>query len=246
MRTRPYKLFGAHERALLTELVEQAVRHWAGDWFPARPALRLESFPADLQKREWLGFGNPAGEWWALAATDAELDALAAALCGTGEVRTSRSSLAVAVARSALQDLAAALLGGSAAPLERAAPDFSASGSAAFAARVTLGEATLRLVSSPEWTLRALRERLPAPAPAQLTGRRLALGSRAVELRVVAGWAELALGELRGLQTGDVIALDTRIDRPMSLVLDGRDAPLCGARVGVKDGYRAALLSVAR
>ncbi len=245
MPARPYKLFGAHERALLTELVEQAVRHWAGDWFAARPALRLESFPADLQKREWLGFANPAGEWWALAATDAELDSLAAALCGAGEARTSRSSLGAAAARSALQDLAAALLGGSAAPLERVAPDFSAPGSAAFAARVTLGDTTLRLVSSAEWTLRVLKERLPPAAPARLAARRQAIAARPVRLRVVAGWAELALGDLRGLQAGDVIALDAPIDRPMSLVLDARDAPLCGARVGLKDGRRAALLTVA-
>jgi flagellar motor switch/type III secretory pathway protein FliN len=245
MRARPYKLFGAHERAVLAELLEQRIRPWARDWFPARPPLRLECFPADLERREWLGFANPAGEWWALAAAEAEIDALAAELCGAPG-RAGPSALAAEAARAALHDLAAALAGGSVSPLEQVTPDFAAPGSAAFTARVTLGGAALRLVASPEWTLRALRERLPAPAPAPLAGRRQAIASRPVSLRVVAGWAEVELAELRGLQAGDVITLHARVERPMSLVLEGREAPLCGARVGLKDGRRAAALVSSR
>jgi flagellar motor switch/type III secretory pathway protein FliN len=245
MRARPYKLFGAHERALLAELLEQRVRQWARDWFPARPPLRLECFPAGLERRDWLGFSNAAGEWCALGAAEAEIEALAAELCGAS-ARPGASALAAEAARAALHELAATLAGGSVSPLEQAAPDFAAPGSAAFTARVTLGAAALRLVASPEWTLRALRERLPAPAAAPLAGRREAIASRPVALRVVAGWAEIELAELRGLQAGDVITLAARVERPMSLVLEGREAPLCGARVGLKDGRRAAALVSSR
>jgi flagellar motor switch/type III secretory pathway protein FliN len=258
MRARPYKLFGAHERALVRELVEQKVGRWARDWLPAQLAWRLECAPAfelaareprwfaELGAADWQVFGGAADEWWALSGGERVLDALAAELCADADARVRRSELAAQSARAALQELAAALLERAPGEAPRAAPERPAAGSAALAASITFGEAALRLVSSAEWTLRALKERLPAPPPARLVARRQAIASRPVALRVVAGWAELELGDLRSLQAGDVIALEAPIERPMRVVVSGRDVPVCGARLGLKDGQRAATLTAAR
>jgi hypothetical protein len=263
MQPRPYKLFGARERALLKELLEQKLDDWARDWLPTRIAPRLECAPApelagrearffaDLKPADWLVFAGAGGEWWAVAAGEGQIEALAATLCGNVDVRTrrwyaGRSGIAVAAAHSALHELAAALIQGDVSQTTRVVPVVSYAGSASIAASVALGEAPLRLVSSPQWTLRVLKQSLPAPAPGRFVDRRQAIASRTVELRVVAGWAELDLGELRGLQAGDVIALDAPIERPMSVVVGARAAPVCGARLGLLEGHKAAALTASR
>lgn len=252
MAARPYKLFGTRERTLLRELLEQRLGDWARGWLPGRSALRVECVPAveaaarfaDRNAADWLTFEGTAGEWWAIAAGESAIDTLAAALCGGGDGPPGRSAIVAEAALSALEDLAAALLGAQVSRMRSAPPLLFGAGSASIAATVAAGEASLALVSSAQWTLRALRERLPAPPPARLVARRQAIAARPVALRVVAGWAELELSELRRLETGDLIALDARIDRPLSLVLG--DAPLCGARLGVRDGQRAVTLTAAR
>jgi len=245
MRARPYKLFGAHERAALVELVEQRFARWAREWLPAQPAPRLECFAAlPAASGEWIAAGS-GGEWWAIGAAAGEIDALAAALCGR-DARAGRSALAAQAARAAAAELAAALAGANAAPLEGATPPPPARGSAGVSALAVVGDARLRLASSAEWTLRALKERLPAPPPARLTGWRQAIAPLPVGLRVVAGWAELELGELRGLEVGDVITLDARLERPMRVELGASGAPVCSARLGLREGRRAASLTAAR
>ena len=242
MRARPYKLFGAHERAALRELIEQRFARWARDWLPAQPAPRLECFvPGGHAAGEWIAAGTE-GQWWAI---QTDLDALARAIYAQ-QAHATRSTLAAQAARAALQELAAVLAGNNAVALEGAAPPPPARGSAGVSALATLGEARLRLASSDEWTLRALKERLPAPPPARLAGRRQAIAALPVGLRVVAGCAELELGELRGLARGDVITLDARLERPMRVELGAGGVPLCAARLGLREGRRAISLTSGR
>jgi flagellar motor switch protein FliM len=61
---------------------------------------------------------------------------------------------------------------------------------------------------------------------------------------VVAGWAELDVGELRALRPGDVIALERPISEPLSVVVAaGRERAVCSARLGLINGRKAACLS---
>jgi flagellar motor switch/type III secretory pathway protein FliN len=269
MDARPYKLFGAAERAHVEEFVGGAVKAWREAWVPAGLRLRTECAPAcEFARRfaeggalEWQAFA--AGEArWTMAAARGAIGGVAAALCGLadGKARpgySGESELASEAARSALRELAAGLLGAPTAtvlPQEESAPPPAHTwekGSASIALVLALGDTTLRFVSSPGWVLRLLRERLsrasPAAAPAaRLESRRSAVADREVSLQVVAGWVELELGVLRGLTPGNVIALGTRIDTPLSVVGSGRSAPLFRGRLGAAQGRRAVAVTGAR
>jgi len=233
---RPYKLFGDSERAALAGAAGAALASWREAWLPAGAQLESECAPAaELGAAATQGaLSFSAGErgWWICG----DRAALARAVYGAAD-----SGLAGAAGLAAMRELAAALLGGAPSLAEEGSPPahLFGAGSAASALRLSLGEAELRMVSTPGWTLATLRERLPRPAAAPLDSRRAALAAQPVALEVVAGWVELELGALRGLAPGNVIALGTRIDAPLSVVRRGRGAALFRARLGSRDGSRA-------
>jgi Type III flagellar switch regulator (C-ring) FliN C-term len=264
MNARPYKVFGAAERAFIEEHVGAAIKTWRAAWLPAGASVRTECAPAGGAARRfpaaqagWLTFAA-ADASWAMAAERGAIGALAGVLCGVGDGKTrpgyaGDSEIANEAARRALRELAAALL---AVPLEAVAakeeqsgPDAHAwdKGSPAIALWLTLGDTTLRFVSSPVWALRLLKARLPRPAAAlRLENRRNAVAGRKVALEVVAGWVELDLRALRGLSPGNVIALTTRIDTPLNVVAAGRSVPMFRGRLGTAQGRRAIALVGAR
>ena len=265
MNARPYKLFGAAERAHIEEHVGAAVAAWREAWVPAGAAVRTECAPASGAARRfpaakasgWLSFvaGNSASadSHWAMPAAQAAGGALACFLCGVGDSRarpgySGDSAIADAAARQALRELAAALLGVPAASVaareDEGGPDGRTweKGSASLALWLTLGDAALTFVSSPGWALRLLKARLPRSAPARLESRRQAVAGRKVALQVVAGSVELELGELRSLSPGNVIALGTRIDTPLNVVGAGRGLPLFRGRLGTAQDRRAIAL----
>lgn len=227
MRTRPFRLFSEPERARLLALVEERCAAWARDWLPAAVPWRVETAPAEARE-DWLAWGSER-EWWALACADGEL---AAAICGGGE-----SPLALGAARAAMGALGAALLGAETAPAFAGVKFDAGPGAAHTHVVLTAGTTRLRLASSASWTLRQLHAK---PAAAQFSARRAALADRGVDLRVILGIAEVELAALRGLQVGDVITLDARIDQP--LTVQAGAGPLCEARLGAQDGSRAVSL----
>jgi len=261
MSTRPYKLFGTSERARIEDLVSAAAKAWREVWLPAGAPLRTEWAPASGAARRfpapdsvgWLTFA--AGDsHWAMAAERGVIAALAAALCGVADVKArpgyaGESGIAGEAARRALRHLAAGLLR---VPPEsvRAREDDGApaahaweKGSASIALWLALGDTTLRFVSSPGWALQLLSERqAKSAAAARLESRRHAVTDRAVTLQVVAGWVELELGVLRGLSPGNIIALGTRIDTPLSIVGAGRSVPMFRGKLGSAQGRRAVAL----
>jgi flagellar motor switch/type III secretory pathway protein FliN len=226
MRTRPFRLFSEPERARLLARVEERCAVWARDWLPAGVPWRVETAPPEARE-DWLAWGSER-EWWALACADGEL---AAAICGGCE-----SPLALGAAHTAIEALGATLLGAEAAPSFPATFD-AGPGAAHTHVVLTAGTTRLHLASSASWTLRQLQAR---PAAAALTGRRTALAGRGVDLRVILGVAEVDLVALRGLQIGDVITLDARIDQPLEV--QAGDGALCEARLGAQDGCRAVSL----
>jgi len=268
MTTRPYKLFGEHERTSASAAVEERARAWAAAWLPQESRLRIECAPAREQKERfdrvdvshWTRTTAGAGQWLAMRASEKAIHDIATAICGntdasTAPFYTGYAQLAVEVARTALRQLAAALLGTPSAGSsglqvgEAAVPGAAvwAAGSAALALRLELGEAVIDFVSSPEWTLRLLTHALPRSSPAILSERRNGIAGQRVELRVVAGWVDLDLRTLQSLEVGNVIALDTRIDQAMTVVIasDGHPA-VCGGRLGNADGGKAVVLSALR
>src|SRR5262245_64108493 len=91
MAARPFKLFGARERALVAGVLEERVAAWAAAWLPGPAAPRVQCAPA-VESRAWrrapeavswtacAGAGNAA---LACAAADGDLAELARALCGS-------------------------------------------------------------------------------------------------------------------------------------------------------------------
>ena len=267
MTTRPYKLFGEHERTSACAAVEERARAWAAAWLPQESRFRIECAPAREQKERfhgvnvshWTRTTAAAGQWLAMRASEKTIHDIATAICGNTDASTAASytgyaPLAVEVARTALRQLAAALLGtpstgSSGLQVGEAAVPAAvwAAGSAALALRLGLGQAVIDFVSSPEWTLRLLTYALPRSSPAILCERRKGIAGQRVELRVVAGWVDLDLRTLQSLEVGNVIALDTRIDQAMTVVIasDGQPA-VCGGRLGNADGGKAVVLSALR
>ena len=249
MAERPYKVFGAHERAAVAAAIEARVAAWAAAWLPEAAAPRVESAPAsELEPRlaaaaGWWRYAGQNAESITLLAPEKELQQLAAILCGCTDARwralAGVSPMAEHLAQAALRELASILLDARTVSVSQAGPeDASAPRCAAYAAEIALGAARIGFVSSAAWTLRLLKEKLPRPQPARLSDRRSAVAAQTVRLQAVAGWAELDCGVVQALAVGNVIALETRIDRPMTLATMSGTV-LCGARLGSLEGRRA-------
>ena len=221
----------------------QGWRHGRRSGCPAA-APRVEAAPAsELEPRlaaaeGWSRHAAQNGESVALLVPEKDLQELAALLCGRAEARRSLAGEAVSeiVRRARAGGATRAGVG----PARRARRLHLAGRPgrawlphcAAYAAEITLGAARVGVVSSSAWTLRLLREKLPRPQPARLTDRRSAVAAQTVRLLAVAGWAELDCGVVQALAVGNVIALEARIDRPMSLLATMSGTTLCGARLG--------------
>jgi hypothetical protein len=243
MLERPYKLFGAHERAAMEKAVDARVSAWRAAWLA--DAAGIECAPApELAAR----LAGCAGEWRASVLQNGDSIALrsdetrlAGALCGRADAGD--SPYARHVAEEALRELAAALLGSREAKAAKGLPeDAWLPGSACYACHIQAGAARIGVVSNAAWTLRLLRALLPRPPGARLVERRAAVADQRLEVRAVAGWADLQLGVLRGLDVGNVIALEARLDRPVNLATPS-GAVLCSARLGQREGHKAVSLA---
>lgn len=103
-----------------------------------------------------------------------------------------------------------------------------------------------RLVLAQELAAELVPPRVPG---ASVPGAALASALEAASaqpLQLTAGLeaCELALGELQALQTGDVLRLRHRLDRPAQLC-DGSGSVLCAAYLGQQGGQRAVELATA-
>jgi flagellar motor switch/type III secretory pathway protein FliN len=251
MTLRPYKLFGAAERQRLADAFQAQLGVWGERWLPPGAQPRCACAPAC----EWAERLTAAGGQWTaihgprqeavhvdLAALD--LGAFARAMLGAAE-EGAPSTVAEQLAREALLELGAALVGGTQRTNDPPPAHAWARGSACVAAALEYAGGRATFVCSPEWTARQLRE-LAAPRPNAVKpkDRSAAIAAQRVGLRVVAGWAELDVGELRALRPGDVIALERPISEPLSVVVAaGRERAVCSARLGFINGRKAACLS---
>jgi hypothetical protein len=262
MSMAPFKLFGARERSHVLGTLREAVAAWSDSWLPAgipapvagqpaaesKPATR----PDGSDRRLWRVERASGGRWLAVSLEEGECDAFARIVCGAVEEGTEYfvggSPLGGRILREAFGELASALFAAAGSAPESAAdeaPDCAdcwRSGSAAYAAEIALPGVRLRVLASADWTLELLKRALPAPAAASLWDLRRGIGGTPVELRAIAGWADVELGVMAQLRVGDVIALDTRVDERMTLVTRA-GLPVCGVQLGRVDARRAVSLA---
>jgi hypothetical protein len=249
----------------------------AGLKLDCAPARELRQRFAAFEPARWARVSAAEAQWLAAHAAEADLRELALALCGCLDASarsaySGSSELAAEAALAAWHELSTALLGVSGRIDPRidpgidptsprrgapAAPDEEcwAAGSASLAIRASIGEARLDFVSSAAWTLRLLAGRMPRRAAvgnaggnsARLEERRQGIASQRVEVRVLAGAVELDVRAFKALQVGNVIALDARIDQPMTVVVAaGAHPTFCAAQLGTSDGRKAIALASPR
>ncbi len=93
-----------------------------------------------------------------------------------------------------------------------------------FSCQISFGKSELRRLYwvYPSAVLRTLlqaKAQRPEHLPSQISLHRRTLQSIKTEVKATVGRSTLTMNELRGLQTGDVIPLDTRLVAPLELVL---------------------------
>lgn len=262
MNVRRYKLFGTRERTVVATYFTERVRAWASAWMPPKATVFAECTPAgesdfrDRVSSEWVRYSRGSvDEWIAISLTDVSEEVLGATLCGNAESSvkanyTGVSELIRELVSKAIDDFGATLaeepsktLQRQDGELARPEPEMWTRGSAGFVVKAHLGYALIECVSSPSLTLRIMRTRLPAPPPGRLIERPSCIASRAVRLKVVAGWVQLDVRSLKDLAVGNVITLDSRIDEPMSVVVaTHREPTVCAARLGMREGRRVVTL----
>jgi flagellar motor switch/type III secretory pathway protein FliN len=262
MGVREYKLINASERALLTlrvrEVVEAFVARVAMEPPPVMCALytlvELEATP--LRPYEWnvarragenvLAVGVPADsarEFARLMLGDVQAVALDAE--GLDALRELSAGL--------IQELGTALVTVMGAPAVEGAQGLhwgegivsegASNGAAANAVRVecSLGERLrVAIMVWPELVLECLARAEPVRrGSGALESLRAAIQSGRVPLEVLAGEAEMAVGELATLRVGDVIKLDQLLDKPLSVRI-GADRVIGSVLLGAHGGRAAA------
>ena len=227
----PYKLLNGTECAVLAAKASSAVGAWNAAWAghagdPAEvsisPAVRFaESSSAEP---EWLAYD--AGEGLVYVAGRESSRAWASRLLSGGAATgaLANGTLAAAAVDKALEDLAARIAGSPVLPAAAMPPPetwLRYSG----AAWIHLAEGAPEVIADPRITRRMLAgvPRPPRRGP-PVTNPQLGLGKLPVGIDVWLGTADLELSVFQTLAPGDVIQLDSRIDQPLKVTVDGRNA----------------------
>lgn len=265
MHWRPFKLINAAERRWLAEVLARTVGDWLGHWLPGESAGPVHCSAASeraatslaAEPTRWVGSTLFDGTYVAVA-TNAELwRAVAEKLFGTpagaaGPQVGGAAGIVDEVVARAFGDLVRRLVApaGSGAPASDSwAPSADAwqrGSGAAIVEFSVIGRCVAVLLSAPYTAhLLAGRERSSRSGAAAPTDRRLCIGAKTAQVRVWLGEASIELGVLQTLAVGDVVRLDSRIDRPLPLTVEGQ-ATGQRAFLGCLQGKRAAQLAQVR
>jgi flagellar motor switch/type III secretory pathway protein FliN len=237
MSVREYKLVNRSESALLASRVRQVLQMFAARLAMPVPDVQCSlcalaaTDAAKLRHYEWsmaqrgeerlLGIGLDAEsstrELARLMLGDAQ--AVALDVEGLGAVRE--------IGMAMMQEFGSALIAALDAPRtadtrlhwERgAAPSFGGTGEATMIAECTVGERLrLALMLWPTTVLSCLARAEAPRSDGPLEPLRGAIESGTVRLEVLAGEAEMAVGELATLRLGDVIKLNHKLERPLAV-----------------------------
>jgi len=252
MDWRPFKLLNDTEREWLERGVRNVVREWFARWLPDREAGSVRCVDASEHANTRLA--SQPERWIGVARRDAALSIalghdvaqwLGEHLLGTA----TQSALVADVIAASLHDLGERLMAHDpgAPPVPSTQPPEPAilrRGTGAAIVEIAL-DAThaLAFAATPAWVTQRLASRPRAvPSRRAAVDLRRCIGSGIVNLQAWAGGASIELGVLQSLAPGDVIRLDTRIDQPLRLSVQGHDSGR-DAYLGSADGRRAMQLA---
>jgi flagellar motor switch protein FliM/N len=252
MKPRAFRLLGATERGRVAAVSREAFARWAGAWFGTAADGGIDVRPAEhvtevrCAEARALARAADGARWAAVLAGPGAYRAAAARFAAqAGEGWAPRAELPPVV-RGAVEEcygaLAAELVaaaGASPAPAD-ADVDLEAAyrhaSGAALAAGALDGERILAVLSAD--LVSALCGAVRPAARGGLARRADCIQGATLELRAVAGAAELGIGALLSVAPGDVIVLDARIDQTFSLSGPG-GVPLGRGFLGSSAGAKA-------
>ncbi len=232
MRFLPFRLLNASEREHLAALAERTFGEWGAAWMSgATGAIAAAATAAEVRAElagdsGWLSCAGAEGAVY-LARHEAAAQAICGALAGDARTRMPAAATAAAtLVQDALHDLIERFAGPGARFGSEAPPADAwrhASGSACVEL-VAVEGATLTLIGDADWVRAATAPvRKPTIAMPRLANPQSGIGALPVEIRVWLGNADIDLAALQSLCVNDVVVLDSRIDRPLRITVDGRD-----------------------
>lgn len=249
MSTRPIRLVGAHALRAIELRALSALLVWAQDWLPdatPEPTLRVQSpLPSAVTAFKAEMLGDEVGRVW-FRHLESDDRALAAALLGAPPARSAGDGVLEATfaeARRALhRAIAEVLVVLHGEPVD-VTPDAKLWAFGSGAVQIDCEAIGLHMIADDG----VLRHVPPLERPAAVLPQKMALDktlARApLRVDVMLGSADLELGPLLELQTGDVIRLPARLSDSAAIEIDGRC--VAQGRLGMHDGRRAVQLVAA-
>jgi flagellar motor switch/type III secretory pathway protein FliN len=244
MNVRPFCLVTGTARREIELKCQEALGSWASRWLPdgsARPALRVDvhtgEAPAPEEELGYLLQDAKQGFIWAPAAA---LPLLSRLLFDAQEQSRQPHGLLNEVAQAALEAMLKAFMphvGADAPVLLRALPDGHAKPGGGLLDQVidtTAGRLVLIRGAEPKGPAKSTVPARPRQGVLQ------ALDAQTVTLRAELGHIDMDIQSLCALAVGDVIRLDTKLDDPIRLRVDGHlEHMAVNAYLGTLDGHRA-------
>jgi hypothetical protein len=267
MAPRPFKLLSGAEVGRFRELAQRCVGEWTEAWFAEAVQLPVRCFAAhDYPERKWAA-REPnwtrlasAPDRWVAVLTAGDADArlqeyLFRGARGLAADASHPSVLAAETGKEALLELATSILAAMPGQNGAGTPGATADvppddvwyiGSGGLVFELELGQGRATILASPGLIISACGAartgRRPEP---RFVDFREALRGQTLEVRFVAGEAELELGTLQTMVVGDVVRLDSKVDEPLMLI-GPAGSPLAAGYLGIHEGRKAAQLAKAR
>jgi hypothetical protein len=246
---RPFKLLNSSERARIAEVVTNALGEWRQTWV-APPAARFErpgqravkhgdartervvcddaAAHDELHQRgDWLSFAASRGTLYVADAGGAMGTIRSLIAAGAGDTVASEDSVAAELLRTSLRALVEPLMNVAAVASDTAPPPaLWLRGSGAAWVSLPLGDVGISVLLD-SGLVRELVAPLPRPVRtfAPLANPQHCIGHQPVEIRVWLGSTDIELSTLQTLSVNDVLLLDSRIDHPLRITVNGKEAP---------------------
>jgi hypothetical protein len=248
MTVRPFRLWGDSAKAELCCVLREPLAAWGEAWL-SRQTLSTVVVVQDapLPDDEGMAHAGSGGHWVAIRRLEADWRPAAAAVFGgedgLGGAQPSPviRSMLLDGGRDLIERLAHAAGVTAAVDGDKALDCQPDRGTLGVEARFGALCLTFAIGGDAVAALTAKRVR-PASAQVRIDRREAGIVTGQVTLEAWVGGAELTVGELAGLEAGDVIRLDSLPTAPLSLRTRS-GAVVAQGHLGLKDGHKALQLS---
>ncbi len=248
MNVRPFRLWGDSAKAELCRVLREPLAAWGEAWLSRHTLSTVVVVPnVSLPDDGDMAHAGSGGHWVAIRRLEADWRPAAAAVFGgedgLGGAQSSpvTRSVLLDAGRDLIERLAHAAGVTAAAGGEAALDCQPDSGALRVEARFGALCLIIDIGGDAVAALTAKRVR-PASAQVRLDRREAGIVTGQVTLEAWVGGAELTVGELAGLEVGDVIRLDSLPTAPLSLRTRS-GAVVARGHLGLKDGHKALQLS---